>query len=171
MDFEKDAQINESELDMEWLNQPSIAYQYGKVAADCRKEVNLIDERIKVLRSDLNKAVVSDPMGTVGKEKPTIADIDAYTRDHPKHQKLKEELIEAQYELEMAEIAKIEMCSTRKVALENLVKLHALNYFAGPQAPHDLEQMRKAKERKTKFEEEQANFAVAAVRTRKDKQK
>jgi len=138
MNYEDDIQIDETALDVEWLEQASLAMKYGRHYAECRRTFTEAEEKVKVIRAELIKRANSDPVRFCKKEKPNGADIEAYYRKHSKHIAAKEEWLAAMYELNMAEIAKNEISFTRKVALENLVKLYIAQYFAGPSMPRDL---------------------------------
>ena len=142
MDYEKDIKIDENFLELEWLDQALLAMKYGKYYAECRKILTLTEEKIKVVRAELIQEANNDPVKCCKKEKPTVIDIEAYYRTEERHIKAKNEWVEAQYELDMAEIAKNEISFTRKAALENLVQLHGQQYFAGPEVPHNLLQIR-----------------------------
>lgn len=141
MNYEIDIKIDETALDVEWLNQPSLAIKYGKYWADCFKANQRAEENIKLIRAELVAEVTSDPDTCLGKGvKATGPVIEAYYRNHKRHIEAKEEWMEAQHQMNIAEIAKKEISYSRKSALENLVKLHGQNYFAGPNIPRDLSQ-------------------------------
>lgn len=139
IDFEKDMRIDESALDVEWLNQPELAMKYSKHFADCHKRLLEAEEHIKLVRSQLVRKANEDPDYCLGKGvKPTKDNVEAFYREHEDHIDAKKEIIEAQYELDIASAAKSEISFSRKAALENLVTLHGQNYFAGPSVPRDL---------------------------------
>lgn len=139
MDFEKDIVIDSDALDVEWLNQPALAMQYGKWYAECFRTLQEAEEHIKLVRSQLVKRANDDPAGVLGKDvKPTVVNVESYYRQHEDHIDAKKEIVEAQYQLNIAMAAKNEIGHSRKTALENLVKLHGHNYFAGPTMPRDL---------------------------------
>lgn len=142
LNYEKDMYIDESQLEQEWLNQAALAIKYGKYFAECKKVVTLAEEKVKLVRSELTSKIIADPRKYVknldpGKS-PTGPVIEATYRNHKKHIKAKEAWAKAMYELDLAEIAYKEISFTRKTALENLVKLHGQNYFAGPKVPRDI---------------------------------
>ena len=138
MDYEIDIQIDETALDIEWLEQPGLAMKYGIHFAECKRKVAAAEEAIKVLRSDLIRKANEDPERYCNKEKPNAADIEAFYRNRKSHKLAKEKLIQLQYELDIAEVAKNEISYSRKAALEHLVKLHGQQYFAGPKMPREL---------------------------------
>lgn len=139
LDFNADVRIDESALDIEWLEQASLSIRYGEYWAKCKKRVAKCEERLKLVRSELVDAANRNPDKLLGEgNKPTAVNVEAYFRTHERHIEAKKELLQAQYELDLAEIAKNEISFTRKTALENLVKLHGQNYFAGPKLPRNL---------------------------------
>lgn len=139
MDYKKDMRIDESALDVEWLEQSDLALEYGGYWADAKKKLMIAEENIKVIRAELVKKANEDPDRYLGSGvKPTAPNVEAYYRMHKLHKRAKDEWIEAMHECNMAEIAKNEISFTRKAALENLVQLHGQNYFAGPRMPRDL---------------------------------
>ena len=79
--------------------------------------------------------------------KLTAPMVEAFYRNSAKHKQAKEEWIDAQYELNMAEAAKTAITYNKKAALENLVKLHGQQYFAGPSVPRDLSKEWESKEK------------------------
>ena len=161
MNYEEDIRIDETELDIEWLEQATLAMKYVKYYAQCRKTLTLAEEKIKVVRAELIAEANADPVQCCSKEKPNAADIEAYYRNHKRHKAAKEAWVEAQFELDIAEGAKSEIGFTRKAALENLVRLHGQQYFAGPSIPRDLAWEREQHQKKVN-----AGIASKIQRTR-----
>ena len=134
-----DMYIDESALDVEWLNQPPLALKYGAYFSVAKRDLAKAEEKIKIVRSELVKNATEDPDKHLGQGiKPTSPIVEAFYRNHEKHKKAKKKVIRLQYECDIAEIAKNEMSFTRKATLENLVILHGQQYFAGPQVPRNL---------------------------------
>lgn len=138
MNYEIDIEINPSELDQEWINQPALALRYTKYWAKEKSKLDKLEEGIKLIRAELIKEVNENPEGTCGVAKPTGVIIEAYYRNHKRHIEQKEKIVQARYDLDIAEAAKKEISITRKAALENLVKLLGLNYFSAPSVPRDI---------------------------------
>jgi len=146
MNYEEDMYIDESALDIEWLEQASLALRYGKHFAVMSDKLTRAEEKIKLVRAELIKEAHSDPVRCLGKNVKITADtVEAYYRTHERHEAAKKEWITAQFEARIAEIAKNEISYTRKAALENLVKLHGQQYFVGPIVPHNLTEQREMK--------------------------
>lgn len=137
IDYESDVTIDETSLDVEWLEQPRLMLKYAREAAHARAEADKAKERLEVTRAELDRNIRHDPDGYgIGKitetvVQNTIVAEDAYRKAH-------EEFIDAQHEAEMARYA-VRAMEQRKDALENLVRLHGQQYFAGPRVPRDLQ--------------------------------
>ena len=43
MDYETDMQIDETALDVEWLDQAELAMKYGRIYAECKRDVALVE--------------------------------------------------------------------------------------------------------------------------------
>lgn len=159
LDYKMDVQIDETALDVEWFEQSSLAMRYGTHYAYCKKRLIEAEEKVKVTRAELVKRANSDPMRFCKKDKPIAADIEAYYRTHPRHKAAKDEWIKAQFECDIAEIAKSEISFTRKAALENLVKLYLGGYFAGPSVPRNIIKEMKSR-RQEQAEQNKVNAGI-----------
>jgi hypothetical protein len=148
MNYEEDIRIDEEALDIEWLEQAELAMKYAKNYAEARRRLTNAEEKIKVIRAELIAEANADPVKCCNKDKPNAADIEAYYRNHRRHKLAKDEWVQAQYDTDIAEAAKNEIGFTRKAALENLVRLHGQQYFAGPSIPHDLAALREQKQKR-----------------------
>jgi len=152
MNYEEEMIIDETALDVEWVEQARLSLKYGRHWAECKNELTLAEENIKLVRSELIKEVNEDPEGCLGEGiKPTAPVVEAYYRNHKRHKAAKQEWVEAMFEANVAEIAYKEVSWTREAALENLVKLHGQQYFAGPAVPRNLtEEMEQRKKKLNK---------------------
>lgn len=136
MDYEKDIKIDETSLDLEWLSQPALMMRYTRHAADMRAEADAEKERLDFVKAELDKEIRLDPEKfditkiTESVILNTIIIQARYVNANAKY-------IQARYEAEMARGA-VAAIDQRKTALENLVKLHGQQYFAGPKIPRDL---------------------------------
>lgn len=159
MDYEKDIKIDESALDVEWLNQAALAVKYGKHLAECKDELARAEEGVKLQRAKIIQELTesSDKM-------LTGVLIEAHYRTHKKHIKAKHRWLDAKTAVDIAEIVQKEISLTRKAALQNLVTLHGQHYFAGPNVPRELTQeVIKAEQQK------KSNQGVASKMNRKNK--
>lgn len=148
LNYEMDIHIDETALDVEWLEQAELAIKYGKYLVECKDALTRAEEDLKLIRAELIQEANEDPVRCCKKEKPNAADIEAYYRTSKRHIRAKERWMTALKECNTAEIVKNEISFTRKAALENLVTLHGQNYFAGPSTPRNIfKEREKRKER------------------------
>ena len=136
MNYEKDITIDDTALDVEWLGQPSLMLKYARHAASARMELDKAKEAVDLAKAELDKEIRSAPED-FGIEKITEATVIAAIITHDRYKKINEQLILAKFESDIAQGA-VRAFDARKDALENLVKLHGQQYFAGPSMPRDL---------------------------------
>lgn len=136
MNYEQDIRIDETALDVEWLEQPSLMMKYARVAIEARKKLDQAKEALDVAKAELDKNIRSNPE-RFGLEKITEGAITSAILTHKDYAKANQEMIEAKYQTDMANAA-VRAVEARKDALENLVRLFGQSYFAGPKMPRDL---------------------------------
>jgi len=138
INYEKDMEIDPNALDVEILNQTELGFAYCKQLATARYTLQLVEEKVKTVRSELIKKANETPaiMGTG--IKPTAPNIEAFYRTNSAYKLVKTEWIDAKYECDMAEMAQQQICWGRKKSLESLISLHGQQYFAGPEVPRNL---------------------------------
>jgi hypothetical protein len=83
-----------------------------------------------------------------------------------KYKEATEEFLQAKYEAKIASGAS-RAVDHRKSALENLVKLHGQQYFAGPMVPRDLTHEWKSRQQQLKEEEEVDRGVGKSMRRRR----
>lgn len=139
LDLNKDMEIDESALDVECLRQPKLAFVYGANLSHCKKRHAESWEKVKTMKAGLIEKVNSNPEKYTGEnKKPTAPVMEAFYRNNKKYRQAKADMIQAEYEANIAFYAFQEISYTRKKMLENLIQLHSANYFAGPSVPRDL---------------------------------
>jgi len=138
MNYEKDLKIDVDALDIEWAEQPGLMLKYTKIAAEARMELDESKERLGIVKAGVDLAIRSDPE-KFGIVKITESAIQSALTLNIEIKGINTKCLKAAYELEMAQGA-VRAMDQRKQALENLVKLHGLQYFAGPKIPRNLSQ-------------------------------
>ncbi len=136
MDFMKDVAIDENSLDIEWLQQASLTMEYARHQAHCQRLLNKKKEQINVKKAELDRDIRTNP-DNYDLDKVTESAIQAAIITNKEYQQLQAEYIELNYDYEMA-FSAVQALQSKKVALENLVKLHGQQYFAGPKLPRDI---------------------------------
>jgi len=155
INYEQDVAIDSNALDLEWLNQPELMRKYAKHMADAKKELDEAKERLDVGKARIETDIRANPEKH-NMAKSTEAAIQSAIILQPEYQKLAREYSDAKYEYEVAG-AVVRAIDQRKTALENLVRLLGLSYFAGPQSPRDLEQEKLA-EKSRKMENQKVKI-------------
>lgn len=136
LNFEEDMHIDESNLDVEMLEQSELTIKYGRHLAECKRKAAQCEENVKLVRSELMNAA-SGNSDLLESGNPTVGNLEAYYRNHKRHRRAKKESIEADFELELANIA-YSAVHARKFSLENMIKLYSLNYFAANDQAIDI---------------------------------
>jgi len=146
LDFEKDVAIDESALDVEWLRQADLMHRYSVYAAKTHRYMDEMKERLDVVKAKLDLDIRSNP-DKYGLSKVTESVVQSTILLQDEYQEMSKKYRDARYEYEIA-LAATRALDQKKTALENLVRLLGMDYFAGPSAPRDIgdEWARHAKE-------------------------
>lgn len=146
MNYEKDIIIDETALDIEWLDQPKLMLKYTRHAAQTRQDMDLAKEEVDLVKAELDKEIRDDPEKFDITTKVTEAVVSNTILACDEYKKVIKKYNKAKFEYEVAQGA-VRAFDQRKSALENLVRLHGQQYFAGPAIPRDLSDERQKKER------------------------
>jgi hypothetical protein len=135
-DYHKEVQIDESALDVAWLEQSDKMRKMIQIQAQLKKEYDSAAERLSVVRAELDFNIRADPE-KYDLPKVTENAVQSAIILNDAYRKVSEEVLEARYEYESAKGGVVAF-EHRKSALENLVKLLLQGYFAGPKMPRNL---------------------------------
>ncbi|KKN56722.1 hypothetical protein LCGC14_0569510 [marine sediment metagenome] len=131
-DYQKDLAIDLDRLEEECLEHPQLYMKYVIALAEIKKLKAKVWERLKIRRSQLAKEAKDH-----GATNATL--VEAYYRDHEDHIALKEELIEAEYQVDIIQGIVDDFGYQRKAMLEHEVSLWIGQWFAGPKEPRILQ--------------------------------
>ena len=140
MNYENDIFIDDSSLDVEWLEQPSLMMKYGRHEAEMERQKDIAKERLDLVKADLDRAIREDPE-KFGIGKPTETAISNTIISQDGYKETYHEFLDALHEHNISKAA-VRAFAQRKDALENLVRLNGQQYFAGPKVPRDLTEQR-----------------------------
>jgi len=157
MKYEEDIRIDDSALDIEWLEQAGLFMKYARHCASTRRAFDDAKQDLDIKKAELDKAIRENP-SDYGIEKVTENAVASCILTHKMYKEAFQVYLDAKYEMEMAQYA-VQAFNQRKEALENLVKLNGQQYFAGPKIPRDITWEREAKAKKV-------DTGVAGVLTR-----
>ena len=144
MNYETDIEIDESALDIEWLNQPALFMKYARNAARMRQELDRKKQELDIAKAEADKKIRMKPE-KFGLEKITEAAVANAILTEQGYKDAYEVYLDAKYESDMASGA-VAAFEQRKNALENMVKLNGQSYFAGPRVPRNLTDERAKKQ-------------------------
>jgi hypothetical protein len=140
-EYEDDVKIDKEALDIEFATHADKYIKWAERAArasewarNCKKAIEVVD------------AMIGKEMRSTG-EKITETQIKSDIALDPRHQKALEDLNKALYEDDMMTFIVRAMGEFKKSDLENLVRLWAGSYFAGPKTPLDIMRNNKDKEK------------------------
>jgi len=134
--YEKDVSIDPEQLDVEWLGQPGLIFKYSKKSAEVQQELSNAKEALELTKATLDKKIRSNPE-KYGIEKITETVVSNTIISQEDFKEANQVYQEAQFEVNILR-GVMDALNNKKSALENLVKLHGQNYFAGPSVPRDL---------------------------------
>ena len=161
MDFEHDIRIDENALDVEWLEQANLMLKYAKYSTTCAARMDSAKQKLDLIRANLDKSIRANPEKfEVDKITETVVTNTIISQSE--YQIIDEQFREARYEYEISKAA-VNAINARKEALEYLVKLHGMQYFAGPKMPRNLAQERQERENKQR----RVDAGIGAILTRK----
>lgn len=144
-------QIDESQLDKEWLTHAETFYQAAVELATARAKVSEAKAGFEVIEAGIAKRIRTSPE-SFGVLKVTEGTISEAIKLTPEYDQALSRLNKAKYRMDMCQ-ALVDALDHKKKALESLVYLHGQNYFSSPRVKltPEMEKMtEKAKEIKAK---------------------
>lgn len=140
-------------LDEEWLHHPNNTYKFGIMLQDAKRELSIIAHRIDLdIRNNPDNYNIAKITETVIQRTTIIQD----------------EYIEITEYIDILSSA-VKAFDTKKLALQDLVKLYSTQYFAGPEEPKKLEGGKYIKEQTLDKVEEKQRDKINRKRTRRQK--
>ena len=146
IDYDRDASIDETALDVEWLRQPMLMIRYGKLTAKAKLDADHAKETLDFVKAEISNDVRLNPVAyNLGKPSiPMVADAVLMQQEY---KTAMADYLQKKYEFDLV-INAMKAIDQKKTALENLVRLHGQQYFAGPSVPRDLSKEWEADEKR-----------------------
>lgn len=123
--------IDRSRLDEEWVKQPDLVDEYVRLLPDAKLKVNTLEAKLKLVEAELRHEIRSDLVTFGLRGKPTKDEIDAAVVMHDRYKEAVRRLNQAKHRVDVINAA-LKTLDNRKAALEDLVKLFGMGYFAKP---------------------------------------
>jgi hypothetical protein len=141
--MEFSVQIDESNLDREWIEHPKNFYKAAKALATKKNELAIAKAFLDVEEAEVELDVRSDPAKYKIKDVKEGA-IKLRITLHTRVRNAIQSVNEVKHELDIMQ-ARVDALEHKKRALENLVALHGQNYFSSPrQKGVDAEMVRES---------------------------
>lgn len=150
LDFERDKVVDHDALDIEWLRQPELIYNYSKALSDAEGELDdskldleIAKNEVERIRGEIDLKIRANPEEydienlTEAAVKSAILQNNNFIDIQEKYRETIRELNSIKDDVSHCRSA-LKSIETRKPALEGLVKLLGLNYFAAPIEPRNL---------------------------------
>lgn len=161
---ESDLQINQDELDREWVEQPTLYYRYATMLAKARLNHEREKSNIEVARAEVARLIRAKPKKFGIGDKITEAAVKEAILVHKDYTAAVESELKAKYRVDILQ-ATVVALDHRKKALEKLVDLFLANYFSPPRAKG--EKSREAQQRMSEQTSERAARKIAERQRKK----
>lgn len=167
LDYEKDIVIDDSALDLEWLDQPALFLKYSRNLAKCNQELDETKQNLDIVKAETDSKIRKNPE-KYKIEKITEAVVTTLILQDVEYQEAYQIYLNAKYQVDIA-MGAVRAFDQRKSALENLVKLHGQSYFAGPKLPRDLSAERNKKNADREEREEKTKAVQSRIKMTRNK--
>lgn len=135
-EFEKDILIDPEALDVECCRQAELFMRWSELSIKARGEVHRAKSEMDTAFATIDLKVRKKPR-RYGLENVTEPAVKATVAAHPDYLRAVSRFQAAQMDSLWLDRA-VDSLEMKKRMLEELIKLHGLQYFAGPSAPRDL---------------------------------
>lgn len=127
--------IDEFQLDREWLRQPKLVRDQHKRLAEAKQLMERARSNVDVVKAELDREIRQDPEA-YDLAKATEKGIEGAILLQPAYKKAVTKYIEARHDVDLIS-AVVTALEHKKRALESLVSLHGMDYFAEPRTRND----------------------------------
>ena len=134
-------QLDQNELDKEWVNQPGLYFRYASELAAARHELEKIKAEKELTIAELDRDVRRNPQ-QFGLEKTTETTVQHTIVVQKRYQEVNDAFLRALHDVDVCKVA-VDTLDHRKKALENSVSLWLANYFSKPSSKDHKERMDK----------------------------
>lgn len=143
-----DLQVDENNLDREWLGQPTLYFSYAAKLADAQRDLDMARNRLSVAKAEADQSIRRDPK-LYGMEKVTEASVASAVAAEEGCVNAAELVAAARHRVDVFQAA-VDALQHRRKALESLVTLFMANYYSKPRASGEAkEKMEHVEQRQT----------------------
>lgn len=167
MNFQNDIKIDHDALDVEFVKQASLYLKYSEELALAKDQRDRLKERVDVVKAEMDGMVRRNP-AVYDIEKITETTVYSAVIQSKEYEEANKKYLDARLNAELIQAA-VSALEQKKYALESLVKLLSMNYFAGPTEARDLssEVKNRIEARKEDRREETVNSVKERLNSRR----
>lgn len=121
--------LNEYELDTEWMQQPKLMFRWSRKLANAEQTLDECKAQFDITCAELDRDIRSDPEHYLGKIRFSEGALTAAMKLQDEYTAAREEVQAAQHRVKVLK-AVVSALDHRKAALENRVRLHGQGYFS-----------------------------------------
>jgi len=145
-------ELDQHQLDVEWLRQPKIYHEYASKLAEARYAHEAAKTERDITMAELDRDIRAAP-SDFGLEKITEGCVQSAILVQQRYLHKQNIVLKAKHTQDILQ-ATVDALDHRKKALENLVQLHLADYFSSPKKPKDPDGREKIEEleRKSVFD-------------------
>ena len=130
-------QIDELRLDREWTRQPKLMWEFGERLADARRDHEAAKNVLEATAAEVDAEIRKDPKA-FGLDKVTEAVVKNAVVLCEDYETTQAEVLQAKHRVDVL-AAIVNALEHKRRALENLVSLHGMSYFAEPRPRSDAD--------------------------------
>lgn len=139
LNYARDLEIDQNQLELEWLSIAKQIMAYSEAHVQAQFNRDRAKQRRDVAEAELDRIARSEPIPedlpiSAKTGQPTETAVLNWVHKQPKYQEAQRERQEAEYVVNMLQAA-VFAFQAKKTALENLVRLFGLKYYAEPYEP------------------------------------
>ncbi len=152
-----DLEIDELNLDREWIRQPGLYYKYASKLADARTVMSNAKSLLEITEAEVATKVRRKPDKYISEDKVTVDAVRTAVTMHSDVRDATHKMIDSEHEVRVLE-AMVSALEHKRSALTRLVELKQMDYFSEPSS--------KSSEHRERLREEVKKEAIR--RTRKE---
>lgn len=135
-ELKRDREIDPRQLDVEFMRNSDVFVKWAERLVDAKAHEEFCEFQLEKVESSLMLRAADNPQD-FGITKPTVDAVKAGVRIHKEYEEAARNYRKARKTVGLLDVA-VKSMSIRKSTLEDLARLHAMQYFAGPEVPRDL---------------------------------
>lgn len=135
-----DFEIDANNIKRQWINQPSLVYQYSKAAEDAREKLTTTKNKLEVMKAEKELEIRRSDPSRYGLEKFTESVISTLIQTDEDVIKYGSKIVKLQHDHGVAQAA-CRALDHKKSALQDVVRLNLMERFGTPTLDNALDEI------------------------------